>query len=191
MATTTPPTRACTVELAVGGMTCASCAARITKRLNKIDGIDASVNYATEQATVTNWGNTTTEELIAAIESIGYRATSISNDTADQEPADNDGEATAERVPAALLHRLIGSTILGIPVLALSMIKPLQFTNRQWLTLAMAAPIVIWGAFPFHRAAWLNARHGAATMDTLISAPSPRSVGACSPCSLVRPAHRG
>jgi P-type Cu+ transporter len=168
--TTTPPTQTCTVDLAVGGMTCASCAARITKRLNKIDGIDANVNYATEQATVTNSGNTTTEELIAAIESIGYKATPVSNDVADQEPADNDGDATAaERVPTALLHRLIGSTILGIPVLALSMIKPLQFTNWQWLTLAMAAPIVIWGAFPFHRTAWLNARHGAATMDTLIS----------------------
>jgi Cu+-exporting ATPase len=173
MTITTPPTgTACTVELAVGGMTCASCAARITKRLNKIDGIDASVNYATEQASVTNTGDTTTEELIAAIESIGYKATPVSNDTADPDPADNDNDndtTAAERVPTALRHRLIGSTILGIPVLALSMIKPLQFTNWQWLVLAMAAPIVIWGAFPFHRAAWLNARHGAATMDTLIS----------------------
>ena len=166
----TSPTQACTVELAVSGMTCASCAARITKQLNKIDGIEANVNYATEQATVTNTGETTTEELIAAIESIGYKATPVSNATGNPEPDDNDNDTTAaERVPAALLHRLIGSTILGIPVLALSMIKPLQFTNWQWLVLAMAAPIVIWGAFPFHRAAWLNARHGAATMDTLIS----------------------
>ncbi len=170
MTTTTTPPTACTVELAVGGMTCASCAARITKRLNKIDGIDASVNYATEQATVTNTGDTTTEELIAAIESIGYKATPVSNGPGDPGAADDDTDAiAAERVPTALLHRLIGSTILGIPVLALSMIKPLQFTNWQWLVLAMAAPIVIWGAFPFHRAAWLNARHGAATMDTLIS----------------------
>ena len=167
---TTSPTQTCTVEFAVSGMTCASCAARITKRLNKIGGIDASVNYATEQATVTNTGETTTEELIAAIESIGYKATPVSNDTANPESDDNDSDTTvAEHVPTALLHRLIGSTILGIPVLALSMIKPLQFTNWQWLVLAMAAPIVIWGAFPFHRAAWLNARHGAATMDTLIS----------------------
>jgi Cu+-exporting ATPase len=169
MTTTTPPT-VCTVEFAVGGMTCASCAARITKQLNKIDGIDANVNYATEQATVTNTGDTTTEELIAAIESIGYKATPVSNDAANPELDDDDNDTTAaERVPTALLHRLIGSTILGIPVLALSMVKPLQFTNWQWLVLAMAAPIVIWGAFPFHRSAWLNARHGAATMDTLIS----------------------
>ena len=167
--TTTPPNPTCTVELAVGGMTCASCAARISKRLNKIGGIDASVNYATERAVVTNAGGTTTEELIAAIESIGYKATPVSNDIVDPEPADDDDTNAVERVPTGLLHRLIGATILGIPVLALSMIKPLQFTNWQWLVLAMAAPIVIWGAFPFHRAAWLNARHGAATMDTLIS----------------------
>ncbi|MBK5332521.1 MAG: copper-translocating P-type ATPase [Ilumatobacteraceae bacterium] len=166
--TTSTPSHTCTVEFAVGGMTCASCAARITKRLNKIDGIDANVNYATEQATVTNSGNATTEELIAAIESVGYQATAISTDVAEQK-ADDDEATPVERVPSALLHRLIGSTLLGIPVLALSMIKPLQFTNWQWLTLAMAAPIVIWGAFPFHRAAWRNARHGAATMDTLIS----------------------
>ena len=166
--TTSTPSHTCTVEFAVGGMTCASCAARITKRLNKIDGIDANVNYATEQAIVTNSGNATTEELIAAIESVGYQATAISTDVAEQK-ADDDEATPVERVPSALLHRLIGSTLLGIPVLALSMIKPLQFTNWQWLTLAMAAPIVIWGAFPFHRAAWRNARHGAATMDTLIS----------------------
>jgi P-type Cu+ transporter len=159
------------VELAVGGMTCASCAARITKRLNKIDGVDANINYATEQATIAVQSDTTPAELIAAIESIGYTATPVkpTMGTTTETGEETADDAETERVPAALLHRLIGSIVLGVPVLALSMIGPLQFTNWQWLTLTLAAPIVIWGAWPFHRAAWLNFRHGAATMDTLIS----------------------
>ncbi|MGD9704394.1 MAG: heavy metal translocating P-type ATPase [Acidimicrobiia bacterium] len=167
------------VELAVGGMTCASCAARITKRLNKIDGVDASVNYATEQATIAVHGGTTQDQLIDAIEAIGYTATPVAPATAG---ADVIAEGTVddeapERVPAALLHRLIASIVLGVPVLALSMIEPLQFTYWQWLTLTLAAPIVVWGAWPFHRAAWLNVRHGAATMDTLISVGTLAALG--------------
>ncbi len=166
-----PPETTQMVELAVGGMTCASCAARITKRLNKIDGVDANINYATEQATIAVQSDTTPAELIAAIESIGYTATPVkpATGTTTETGEETADDAETERAPAALLHRLIGSIVLGVPVLALSMIRPLQFTNWQWLTLTLAAPIVIWGAWPFHRAAWLNFRHGAATMDTLIS----------------------
>jgi P-type Cu+ transporter len=181
MTITIKPTEATTqvIELAVGGMTCASCAARITKRLNKINGVDANINYATEQATIAVHSDTTPAELIAAIESIGYTATPVRPATASitemSEGTSDDTET--ERAPAALVHRLIGSIVLGVPVLALSMIRPLQFTNWQWLTLTLAAPIVIWGAWPFHRAAWLNLRHGAATMDTLISLGTLASFG--------------
>jgi len=164
--TTTPATR--TVALAIGGMTCASCAARIGKRLNKIDGVEAGVNYATEQATITFTDNTSLDELIGEIEAIGYtaelpRGPDITTDSGQNA---DDIEDTATR---ALHIRLIGSTLLTIPVLVLSMITPLQFNNWQWLAFALAWPVVLWGAWPFHRAAWMNLRHGAATMDTLIS----------------------
>ena len=177
--TTNPLATTQIVELAVGGMTCASCAARITKRLNKIVGVDANINYATERATIAVHSDTTPAELIAAIESIGYTATPVLPATATTTETSEEisGEVEIERAPTALLHRLIGSVVLGVPVLALSMIRPLQFTNWQWLTLALAAPIVIWGAWPFHRAAWLNLRHGAATMNTLISVGTLASFG--------------
>ncbi len=169
MTATTLDTTTCTLELIVGGMTCASCAARITKRLNRLDGVAATVNYATERATIVVEGDTTTETLIAEIEAIGYTATPIA--PAAERVADGPVAAAehGDGVPAALVQRLIGSVVLGVPVLALSMIEQLQFTYWQWLTFAMAAPIVVWGAWPFHRAAWKNLRHGAATMDTLIS----------------------
>lgn len=96
------------------------------------------------------------------IEGIGYAAAPVAAGTDDESPTADNAGSGAERVPEALKHRLIGATVLGVPVLALSMIKPLQFTNWQWLTLALAAPIVLWGAWPFHRSAWLNIRHGAA-----------------------------
>jgi Cu+-exporting ATPase len=170
MTTTTETTTAAThtVALVIGGMTCASCAARIGKRLNKLDGVEAGVNYATEQATITFTNHTSVEELIGEIEAIGYTAElpPVVDVTPDSGQHDDDIEDDATR---ALRTRLIGSTLLTIPVLALSMITPLQFNSWQWLTFALAWPVVLWGAWPIHRAAWMNLRHGAATMDTLIS----------------------
>jgi Cu+-exporting ATPase len=163
-ASTTPNLR--TVDLEIGGMTCSSCAARIAKHLSKLDGVEADVNYATERATVTVDDKTTTDELIAEVASIGYSAALPSAPS--DEPAgatSSDGDPEVE----ALRDRLIVSAVLGIPVLLMSMISPLQFTYWQWLAFTMTAPVVAWGAWPFHRAAWLNLRHGAATMDTLIS----------------------
>ena len=164
--TTTHP--ATTVALDIGGMTCASCAARITKRLNKLDGVEASVNYATEQATVILPDGLTVDEVVAQVEAIGYTAkvpTAAQPDTAD----DDEGGGETDPELTALRNRLIVAALLGIPVLLISMINTLQFTNWQWLTFTMASPVVLWAAFPFHRAAWKNLRHGAATMDTLIS----------------------
>ena len=157
-----------TVALDIGGMTCASCAARITKRLNKLDGVDATVNYATERATVTLPDGLSVDEVVAEIEAIGYTA-----DLPVAVPPDRagDDEEANETDPllTALRNRLIVAAVLGIPVLLISMINTLQFTNWQWLTFTMASPVVLWAAYPFHRAAWRNLRHGAATMDTLIS----------------------
>ncbi|MBN3509775.1 heavy metal translocating P-type ATPase [Mycolicibacterium nivoides] len=142
-------------------MTCASCAGRIERKLNNLDGVTATVNFATEKATVDVAGEVTPEELIEAVETAGYTA---------QLPATEPGETHAEDDPtAALRTRLIVSAVLTIPVVAMAMIPALQFTNWQWLSLTLAAPVVVWGALPFHRAAWTNLRHGTATMDTLIS----------------------
>jgi Cu+-exporting ATPase len=165
-AKTTPATQK--VALAIGGMTCASCAARIGKRLNKIDGVEAGVNYATENATITFTDSTTVDELIAEIEAIGYTAElpHAADSTPDSGPHGDETEDSATRT---LRTRLIVSTMLTTPVLVLSMITPLQFNDWQWLAFALAWPVVLWGAWPFHRAAWMNLRHGAATMDTLIS----------------------
>ncbi len=154
-----------TIDLAIRGMTCASCAARIEKRLNRIDGVEASVNYATEQAQVSVPDSVTVDELIAQVEAIGYTASlpashATSDDTANSEE---------DRELQVLRQRVIGSAVLALPVLVLSMVPRLQFESWQWLAFALAGPVVVWGAWPFHRAAWLNLRHGAATMDTLIS----------------------
>jgi Cu+-exporting ATPase len=161
------------VDLEIGGMTCASCAARIAKRLNRLDGVDASVNYATERATVAVGPETTTDELIAAVEAVGYTA------RVPVAPHDHEhGHGPGAEVPAdahdhgdvdELRQRLLVSTALAVPVVAMSVVPALQFTNWQWLAFALTGPVVIWGAWPFHRAAWMNLRHGAATMDTLIS----------------------
>ncbi|HET8755341.1 MAG TPA: heavy metal translocating P-type ATPase [Solirubrobacteraceae bacterium] len=149
------------IELPITGMTCASCANRIERTLNQLDGVTASVNYATEKATVDfDTARVEPEELVAAIESAGYHAAL---------PAAEPEPAAAVDETAALRQRLLISIALTLPVLAMAMIPPLQFDNWQWLSLALAAPVVIWGAWPFHRAAWVNLRHGAATMDTLIS----------------------
>jgi len=154
------------IELSIGGMTCASCAARIQNKLNKLDGVSASVNYATEKAKVTYADAIDPAALIAAIEATGYTATGPA--------APHDGSPTTQPSPQtieadSLRGRLVISLALTVPVVAMSMIPALQFTNWQWLALTLASPVVVWGALPFHRAAWANARHRAATMDTLIS----------------------
>jgi P-type Cu+ transporter len=145
------------VELSIGGMTCATCASRVEKKLNRMDGVSASVNFATETARVEYAPSLTVNDLIATVEATGYTAA----------PPAPVQEEKAEKDP--LKERLIGSAILSVPVVALSMIPALQFPNWQWLVLALAAPVVTWGAWPFHRAASANARHATATMDTLIS----------------------
>ena len=154
------------LDLEIGGMTCASCAARVEKRLNKLDGVTATVNYATEKARVAFPETVTTDELVAAVEKAGYTATvptpPAQDAGAEQQPPKDD--------PArALRQRLVLSAVLTVPVIAMAMIPALQFTYWQWLSLTLAAPVVVWGAWPFHRAAWTNLRHGATTMDTLIS----------------------
>jgi Cu+-exporting ATPase len=158
------------VELVIGGMTCASCAARIEKKLNKLDGVTATVNYATEKAKVTYAGTVTPQDLVATVEATGYTAdlpapkvSGTEAEAGDPEQDEKDDEV------ARLRQRLVVSTVLSLPVLLMSMIPPLQFDNWQWLALTLASPVVVWGALPFHRAALTNARHGAATMDTLIS----------------------
>ncbi|MBF6223790.1 copper-translocating P-type ATPase [Nocardia abscessus] len=163
MTTATQPPPSGQVELVIGGMTCASCAARIEKKLNKLDGVTAAVNYATEKARVEVTGQISPEELIATVEQAGYTA------ELPAAPKPQETAAPAEDPAAALRTRLLVSLVLSVPVIAMAMIPALQFTNWQWLSLTLAAPVVVWGALPFHRAAWTNLRHGAATMDTLIS----------------------
>ncbi|CAM3937890.1 heavy metal translocating P-type ATPase [Nocardia ninae] len=164
MTTATQPPGTGQVELVIGGMTCASCANRIEKKLNKLDGVTATVNYATEKARVDVTGDVSPAELIATVEQAGYSATLPPPKSAPTEVA------VAEQDPtAALRTRLLVSLVLTVPVIAMAMIPALQFTNWQWLSLTLAAPVVVWGALPFHRAALTNLRHGTATMDTLVS----------------------
>ncbi len=173
MSTTTTPDQladAQSVELVIGGMTCASCAARIEKKLNKLDSVTATVNYATEKAKVTYTGSVSAEDLIAIVEATGYTAalpapkvSATAATAGDAEEDEKDDEVSRLR------QRLVISAYLSLPVLLWSMIPPLQFDNWQWISLTLASPVVVWGALPFHRAALTNARHGAATMDTLIS----------------------
>jgi Cu+-exporting ATPase len=154
------------LELQIGGMTCASCAARIEKKLNKIDGVTATVNFATEKARVDYTGEVSADELVAAVEQAGYTAELPKPTT----PApDGDATLTVDDPTASLRQRLLVSLVLTVPVIAMAMVPALQFTNWQWLSLTLAAPVVVWGALPFHQAAWANLRHGTATMDTLIS----------------------
>jgi Cu+-exporting ATPase len=165
---TTPPAAAGggQVELAIGGMTCASCAARIEKRLNKLDGVTATVNYATEKARISYAGDVAPQDLVAAVEKAGYTATLPEPP---RPPAPDGGAATGEDTTLRLRQRVVVSAALGLPVVAMGMVPALQFTYWQWLSLTLAAPVVVWGAWPFHRAAWTNLRHGTATMDTLVS----------------------
>lgn len=160
-----PPEQADNIELDISGMTCASCAMRIEKKLNKIDGISATVNYATEKARVSAPRGFDIEVLIAEVEKTGYGATLP---TAKITATDAD-EQREEPELTALRNRLIGSVVLSLPVIVLAMAPALQFTYWQWASLALAAPVIVWAAWPFHKAAFANLRHGAATMDTLIS----------------------
>jgi len=155
------------IDLEIGGMTCASCAMRIEKKLNRIDGVTATVNYATEKAQVVVDGPLDPALLITAVENAGYTA-SVPAPPADADGAGAEPDAEGPEL-RALRHRLIGSVVLSVPVILLAMIPALQFTYWQWASLALAAPVIVWAAWPFHRAAWVNLRHGAATMDTLIS----------------------
>ncbi len=154
------------VELLIGGMTCASCAARVEKKLNRMDGVTATVNYATEKARISYPPGIEVADLITTVVKTGYTA---------EEPApprqDDEGDTASGADPetAALRARLVVSALLSLPVVLLAMVPSLQFDNWQWLSLTLAAPVVVWGAAPFHRAAWTNLRHGAATMDTLVS----------------------
>ncbi|OUC99087.1 heavy metal translocating P-type ATPase [Streptomyces swartbergensis] len=157
------------VELLIGGMTCASCAARVEKKLNRMDGVTATVNYATEKARVTYPADIEVADLIATVVKTGYTAEEPA--PARQEEPAAEGAQASEEDPelSALRRRLVVSAALAVPVVLLAMVPALQFDNWQWLSLTLAAPVVVWGGLPFHRAAWTNARHGAATMDTLVS----------------------
>ncbi|GAA1762248.1 heavy metal translocating P-type ATPase [Agromyces humatus] len=154
------------VELEIGGMTCASCAMRIEKKLNRLDGVSATVNYATEHARVEAPAGYDTADLIAEVEKAGYTAVLPAPPSEPAHAASGDRRDDELR---SLRNRLVGSVVLAVPVIAMSMIPALQFTYWQWLSFALAAPVVLWAAWPFHRAALMNLRHGAATMDTLIS----------------------
>ncbi|MET7630821.1 heavy metal translocating P-type ATPase [Streptomyces sp. NPDC005499] len=200
-------------ELAIGGMTCASCAARIEKKLNRMDGVTATVNYATEKARVEFGAGTRLDDVIATVEKTGYTAqplqrpaptaaaspvpppaterTPPADETGPTERAVTDAADTKDTVDAtpparptvtagaadtdaagalsALRQRLVVSAVLAAPVVLLAMVPAFQFDNWQWLSLTLAAPVVVWGGLPFHRASWTNLRHGAATMDTLVS----------------------
>ncbi|MEA2228078.1 MAG: P-type Cu+ transporter, partial [Solirubrobacteraceae bacterium] len=152
------------IELPITGMTCASCANRVERGLNALHGVTATVNYATEKARVDfDPGAVAPEQLVEAVEAAGYEAALPAAELAAPE------EPAAPDATAPLRFRLIVSALLAAPTLLLSMVPALQFDNWQWLSLNLATPIVLWGAWPFHRAAWANLRHGAASMDTLIS----------------------
>jgi Cu+-exporting ATPase len=151
------------VEVSIRGMTCASCAVRVERKLNKLDGVSASVNFATETATVDyDPSSVDSRALVEAVESAGYYANLSTPEAPEPEPAGDDETASLRR-------RVVLSSVLALPVLVLSMVPPLQFDNWQWLALQLATPVVVWGGWPFHRAAWHNLKNATATMDTLIS----------------------
>ncbi|MDX3229905.1 heavy metal translocating P-type ATPase [Streptomyces sp. ME19-01-6] len=180
------------VELVIGGMTCASCAARVEKKLNRMDGVTATVNYATEKAKVTYGAEIEIADLITTVVKTGYTAEppkpaepkpepnleaasghataeAPAREAAAGRPADADADADTDAQTGALRQRLLVSLALSAPVVLLAMVPSLQFEYWQWLSLTLAAPVVVWGGLPFHKAAWTNARYGAATMDTLVS----------------------
>ena len=154
------------IDLTITGMTCASCANRIERKLNKVDGVSATVNYATEKARVLVPGSVGPDDLLAAVEAAGYGARVVQRERSTPETAPGSAGPSATQ---ALRFRLLVSAALTLPVVVLAMVPPWQFPNWQWLSLVLAAPVVVWGGAAFHRAAWTNLRHGAATMDTLVS----------------------
>ncbi|MBN0048152.1 cadmium-translocating P-type ATPase [Streptomyces actuosus] len=154
------------IELLIGGMTCASCAARVEKKLNRMDGVSATVNFATEKAKISYPAGIEVADLVATVVRTGYTAEEPAPPRPEEpEPAESDTDPEL----MALRTRLLVSAVLAAPVVLLAMVPGLQFDNWQWLSLTLAAPVVVWGGLPFHRAAWTNLRHGASTMDTLVS----------------------
>ena len=152
------------VDLTIGGMTCASCAARVEKRLNRLDGVTATVNFATERASVSYPASVDEGDLVAQVEAAGYSARLPERTPSEPPPGAGDDPETR-----SLRERLVASIALAVPVVVLAMVPSAQFRNWQWLSLMLAFPVVTWGAWPFHRATWTNLRHRAVTMDTLIS----------------------
>ncbi|MEV6131867.1 heavy metal translocating P-type ATPase [Streptomyces violaceusniger] len=184
MTSTAPPAGAATdptatagepsqVQLAIGGMTCASCAARIEKKLNRLDGVTATVNFATEKAKVSYGAGIEVADLIATVVKTGYTAEeprpALPEPRTPGDPGAPETDRRGEAGPDPLRHRMLVSLALSLPVVVLAMVPSLQFDNWQWLSLTLAAPVVVWGGAPFHQAAWTGVRHGAATMDTLVS----------------------
>jgi Cu+-exporting ATPase len=166
------------VDLQIAGMTCASCANRIERKLNKLEGVTASVNYATEKASVVHGPGVSREVLVTAVESAGYSVvppapapvhdhSAGSHDIEGMEAME--GMAGHDHGADSDLQRVVVTAVLTLPVVVLAMVPALQFTNWQWASLVLAAPVVVWGGWPFHRATWVNLRHGATTMDTLVS----------------------
>jgi len=149
-------------ELVIGGMTCGSCAARIERRLNRLDGVAATVNYATGRAYFTRLGGRDVGELIGVVESTGYTAAAPA-------PPGREHPAAADPATRALGLRVAVCVPLATVVIVLAMAPAIQFTGWQWVSLALAAPVATWGAWPLHRAAWYGLGYGAATMDTLVS----------------------
>ena len=163
---TRTPTPVSTIELEIAGMTCASCAMRVEKKLNNLDGVNASVNYATEKATLIVPSGYDPQTLIAEVEKAGYTAALPRHReelTSQAGPEPDDAEL------ASLRSRLVTAIVLASPVIAMAMIPALQFRYWQWGSLALAAPVIVWAGRPFHAAAWANLKHGSATMDTLVS----------------------
>ena len=156
------------VDLAITGMTCASCANRIERKLNKMDGVTATVNYATEKARVVFPLDLPPESLLDTVEAAGYRAALPPPPAEPARPLPATPSAEDDEV-RALRQRLLVSAVLSVPVIALAMVPAWQFDYWQWLSLTLAAPVVVWGGWPFHRAAWVNLRHATSTMDTLVS----------------------
>jgi Cu+-exporting ATPase len=164
-----PPAVGTDLELEIGGMTCASCAHRIERKLNKLDGVTATVNYATEKARISAPAGYDPQQLITAVANAGYTAQLPAIPQETEDDAADGGTDRRDVELLALRQRLIGAAALGVPVIAMAMIPALQFPHWQWLSLTLAAPVVAWAGWPFHKAAATNLRHGAATMDTLIS----------------------
>ncbi|MGW0944815.1 heavy metal translocating P-type ATPase [Streptomyces sp. NPDC002623] len=155
-------------DLTVGGMTCGACVTRVEKKLGRLDGVTATVNLATGSARVSHPADISRDELVATVEKAGYTA-ALPRPPEKREPADDDDGGGESEVARQQRHRLVVTALLAVPVLVLSMAPVLQFRNWQWLCFVLAAPVAVWGAWPFHQRAVRGLRHSAATMDTLVS----------------------